>query len=60
MGVCLLSYVHAFKQNPGLDSYNHLVPLDVFLTSGSGSGLPFRDKFQLISPGLLQTLQGVI
>lgn len=60
MGVCLLSYVNAFKQNLGLDSYNHLVPLDIFLTSGSGSRPPFKDEFQLISPGLLQTLQRVI
>lgn len=58
--VCLLAYVHAFKQNRGLESYNHLMPLGIFLPGRSGSGILFRDKFQLITTGLLNTPQGVI
>lgn len=57
---CFLSSVHAFKQNLGLDSYHHLVPVDILLTGRSSSSLLFQDTFQLITTGLLQTLQGII
>ena len=53
MEVCLLFSVSAFKQNLGLDSCNHLVPLRIFVTGRSGFRLSFKDKFQLITPGLL-------
>lgn len=57
----MLSYVHVLKKkNLGLDAYNHLTPLGSFLLGRSGSRILFRDKFQLITTGLLSGPQRVI